>query len=237
MTPGFRYFFCIFVFVFHWTLGAATETGSTGAIEQSASVPLVFDEAAAIAAAERDFPGYLDAAWKSKTDYGFRTDDDQADVSLASPIPVFALRRDAITPDRAPASIVDILEPAGEWIFPVQAQGAYRTLFGVRLTDKGWKAVYLGNPYIAKALQELRAAWNANGADDFRLISSFHPRAFLFSVPGSAQLNLTPLTAVVDNGQQYFLPPSDLRALVPYEKTIATLFRYWEDSGEISGDQ
>lgn len=165
--------------------------------------------AAARLAAEADFPKFIDAAWPQRAPYGFLADDARESVALAEPFCVFGLDAEAVARLHAGETVASAVRPAGEWIFPVAAAGAWRTLFGVRPAADGWRGVYLGNPQLAAALAGLRQAWG----DDVLLLSSTDPRGFFFSVPGRGPTNLTPLTGVkvVDGG--FLEAPADWREL------------------------
>lgn len=204
--------------------------------ESVAPVPIIQDVQKAKDAAQRDFPKFLTAALLKKADYGFKPDDTQANVSLGEPIFVYALPPEIIadlTVDGA--NLVSLIEPAGEWIFPVQVSNEYRTLFGVRLRGNGkeWKGSYLGNSDLAGKLQGIRLAWSAGDVDRFKLVSCVSPRAFFFISLDVPYANLTPVTMIsLDSGEK-MEPPSQWKEVRPAQIALEILKAYSKRQSEI----
>jgi hypothetical protein len=189
------------------------------------------------AAAQRDFPKFLSAALKDDQGkgYGFKPGDGPSTVSLGPPIRVYGL--DSSMGDKVLKSskIADLVVPVGEWIFPVVAGPEYRTLFGVRLMGGEWKGAYLGNPVLARKLQDLRRAWHNKEGDSFRLVSCPDPRGFLFTVTTEKEENLTPLIKLPLGKGQVLAPPDDLRNLKKAKETLAGLAAYWKAAAQTQG--
>jgi len=180
-------------------------------------------------AAHEDFPNFLRAALQRPADYGFMPGDDDSNVRLASPLFIYNLAADSTNSVAADGSnLLSVIEPAGEWIFPVSVgNDDYRTLFGVRLHGQVWKAAYLGNSYLAKQIQGLRAAWRKDGIDRFKLVSCVNPRAFFFIVEDAPLPNLTPLTPLVFGPNQKLMPPSDWQEITPASISVGFLKALW----------
>jgi len=179
--------------------------------------------AAVMTAAKVDFPGFLEAAWPQKTDFGFHKDDTMESVALVTPICVYGIDEEVSKLVRDGKSLATVVQPVGEWIFPVMAGKAYRTIFGVRLVGGKWKGVYFGNPYLAKSFGGLRKVWG-NG---FRLLSSTDPRGFFFIVPENKKPNLTPMTRVVLNNGKILVPELDWHSLQKAQDVLDALDSYW----------
>lgn len=193
---------------------------------------VLFDIQQAKNAAQRDFPKFLDAAFEQKSGYGFLPDDTQESASLAEPVFIYDLNAEkarALTGDYS--NLAAIFEPAGEWIFPVQVAGEYRTLFGVRFFGSAWKGAYLGNPYLAKSIQGIRSAWSDKGIDRFKLISCVNPRAFFFNIPSEQEANLTPVTVIALASGERVLPPEQWCDLRPASKVMHIVQSYWQCQG------
>lgn len=177
--------------------------------------------------AEAALPAFLDAAWKLRSDYGFADDDPRSAVTLGQPFEVFSLDQELAARVEAGATLVQALQPAGEWIFPVQVHGQTRTLFGLRPSGDHWRGVYLGNPVLASALEQICAA-HADRSP--LLLSSLEPRAFFFTVPQSAPQNLTPITDLTLVGGAALSAPGDWRQLQPASEVLAHLETQWNAS-------
>jgi hypothetical protein len=220
--------------------GGASRPEETGAIkpeseegqqaqaaEPSKTGQLLNDIRAANFAAERDFPKFLAGAWSRKTNYGFRAEDEQKDVSLAEPIFVYGIDEEIAGKLSREEELVGAVEPVGEWIYPVQVEREYRTLFGVRLRNNEWRGTYLGNPYLAESLQGIREAWTSEKGDEFKLVSCVWPRSFFFISLCSDRPNLTPVTRVELGEGQYLIPPAEWDSVSPAGPVLESLRRFW----------
>lgn len=179
------------------------------------------------AAAKKEFPKFLSAAWSSKEEYGFRHEDKKESVSLAKPIRVYGIDEESAARTGPEHSALDVLDFVGEWIFPVQVDDQYRTLFGVRWRDGEWRGTYLGNPYLAKNLESIRRIWSFAGEDGFRLVSCVQPRSFFYTVDRAAFPNLTPMTPIALGGPNALSPPRDWRNVIASRDTIDALLQLW----------
>jgi hypothetical protein len=197
-------------------------------VTQSAFADEALSESALIkAAVEEDFQRFIKAAWQRKESYGFHADDRIEAVTLDRPVCVFGIDENLIENIVDVDNLVSNIRPVGEWMFPVMAHGEYRTLFGVRKHEYGWKGVYLGNPYLAHAVEKLRRAWSLDGEDSFKLVSCVSPRSFWFIVTSVSMPNLTPLTMVELGPDRKFLPPEDFSMLTPASDAASALKDYW----------
>lgn len=192
----------------------------------------------AIEAAERDFPRFRDAALMSGEEYGFHPEDSRETVSLAEPVFVYHLDADAAKDlEDDFSNFSQILQPAGEWMFPVQVNGQYRTIFALRPRGDGWRGVYLGNSQLALLLQELRSVWPGTGEDRFMLISCVDPRGFFFVALDAPEPNLTPLTRMQATSGRKLDLPENLDEVFPIETTMQFLRDLWAESeGEVPDD-
>jgi hypothetical protein len=185
-------------------------------------------------AANRDFPGFLKGAWPQKTDYGFKAEDEQNDVSLAEPILVYSIDEEIVGKLNREEDLAAAVELIGELIYPVQVKQEYRTLFGIRLRDGKWRGTYLGNPYLAASLQGIRKAWTSKDGDGFKLVSCIQPRAFFFIALHADKPNLTPVTRVAI-GEQHFAPPTDWNSITPAGGVLESLKRFWKSDANGTG--
>lgn len=180
-------------------------------------------------AAQTDFPKFIQAAFKNKLDYGFKEDDSIDSISLAEPVCVWNLNKEYLQNITNIESIDQGLEPANECLFPVVINGEYRTLFAVRKKKSGWKGSYLGNPLLAKNLQDLRFFWSKDNKDLFKLVSCVFPRSFWYVLVNETTPNLTPLTEVSLNGRT-ILAVKDVSSWSPSEEIMMDLKKFWEEN-------
>lgn len=180
-------------------------------------------------AANRDFPSFLDAAWGQKEDYGFETADEKKNISLGQPVCVYGLDQATVETIKNADELISNLKPVGEWIFPVCADDSYRTLYGVRLRKNEWRGSYLGNPYLAKSLQDIRKVWSKNQHDKFILVSCVQPRSFYFNAT-EEKLNLTPITPITSNRCDSIQPPGDWKNITPLKVVLKSLKCFWEEN-------
>jgi len=186
-------------------------------------------------AAKRDFPRFLQAAWSRKTDYGFKAADEQNDVSLAAPIFVYGIDEEIVGKLKKEKDLASAVEPVGEWIYPVQVNNEYRTLFGLRLKNNSeWRGVYLGNPYLAASLQGIRKAWSSKHGDDFKLVSCVQPRSFFFIALHAGKPNLTPVTRVSLGGSLHLAPPADWNSITSAGAVLESLKSFWKSQADIN---
>jgi len=181
-------------------------------------------------AAERDLPRFLKAAWEMKADFGFQPDDKSEEVKLAKPMRVYGIDEDIVRNMKDGSSLAEVLAP-GNWIFPVEVNGAYRTIFLVGLRNGHWKGFSLaGEPAFAQTLRRLRQSWSDQGQDSFRLVSCDDPRSWFFIVTSVNVPNLTPLTSlawVSPSEQKALAPPANLSSWLPAAKVISELKLFW----------
>jgi hypothetical protein len=190
---------------------------------------VLYDVNLATLAANRDFPKFLTSAWSRKTDYGFKATDEQNDVSLASPVFVYGIDDQIVGKLKKEKELAATVKPVGELIYPVEAKGEYRTLFGVRLrSNNEWRGTYLGNPYLAASLQGIRKAWSSKGSDEFKLVSCTQPRAFFFIALHTDKPNLTPVTRVSVGEDKYLLPPADWNSVTEAGPVLESLKHFWK---------
>lgn len=190
---------------------------------------LLYDVQLATFAADRDFPSFLAGAWSRKADYGFKAEDKQKDVSLGEPIVVYGIDEEIVGQLHREKDLVTAVKPVGEWIFPVQVKQEYRTLFGVRLRESGWKGDYLGNPYLAASFQGIRKVWASKDGDGFKLVSCVHPRSFFFIALHADKANLTPVTRVSLGSGEYLIPPPDWNSITPAGVALESLRLFWKE--------
>jgi hypothetical protein len=197
--------------------------------EPSKTEKALYDVNAATLAAKRDFPKFLRSAWENKTDYGFKSSDDQNNVSLAAPIFVYGIDEEIVGKLKKEKDLAATVEPVGELIYPVEVKQEYRTLFGVRLrSNNEWKGTYLGNPYLAASLQGIRKAWSSKGNDNFKLVSCTQPRSFFFIALHANKPNLTPVTRVSVAKDKYLLPPADWKSVTEAGPVLESLKHFWK---------
>jgi hypothetical protein len=190
---------------------------------------VLYDVNLATLAANRDLPKFLTSAWSRKTDYGFKATDEQNDVSLASPIFVYGIDEEIVGKLKKEKKLAAAVEPVGEVIYPVEAKGEYRTLFGVRLrSNNEWRGTYLGNPYLAASLQGIRKVWSSKNGDDFKLVSCTQPRSFFFIALHTDKPNLTPVTRVSVGEDKYLLPPADWNSVTEAGPVLESLKHFWK---------
>ena len=182
----------------------------------------------ATVAANKSFPRFLKGAWPQKTDYGFKAEDEQNDVSLAEPILVYSIDEEIVGKLNREEDLASAVELIGELIYPVQVKQEYRTLFGVRLRGDEWRGTYLGNPYLAASLQGIRKAWTSKDGDGFKLVSCIQPRSFFFIVLHADKPNLTPVTRVSLGGDKYLAPPPDWSSITPAGGVLESLKSFWK---------
>lgn len=180
--------------------------------------------------AQRDFPKFIQAALRNKSDYGFKEEDSIDNISLVDPVCVWNLNKEYLENITNIESIDQGLEPTNECLFPVVINSEYRTLFAVRKRGSIWKGSYLGNPLLAKNLQELRSFWSKDGKDLFKLVSCVFPRSFWYVLVHETTPNLTPLTEVSLDGES--IPAiKDVSSWVSAEKMITRLKTFWQENG------
>ncbi len=189
----------------------------------------------ATVAANKSFPGFLKGAWSQKTDYGFKAEDEQNDVSLADPILVYSIDEEIVGKLNREEDLASAVELAGELIYPVQVKQEYRTLFGVRLRGDEWRGTYLGNPYLAASLQGIRKAWTSKDGDGFMLVSCVQPRSFFFIAMHSGKPNLTPVTRVSLGGGKYLTPLPDWKSITPAGGVLESLKSFWKSDADANG--
>jgi hypothetical protein len=190
----------------------------------------------ATVAAKKSFPGFLKGAWPQKTDYGFKAEDEQNDVSLAEPILVYSIDEEIVGKLNREEDLASAVELIGELIYPVQVKQEYRTLFGIRLRDGEWRGTYLGNPYLAASLQGIRKAWTSKkGGDGFKLVSCVQPRSFFFIVLHADKPNLTPVTRVALGSGKYIAPPPDWNSITPAGGVLESLKSFWKSDANANG--
>ncbi len=182
----------------------------------------------ATVAANRSLPKFLKGAWPQKTDYGFKAEDEQNDVSLAEPILVYSIDEEIVGKLNREEDLASAVELIGELIYPVQVKQEYRTLFGVRLRGNEWHGAYLGNPYLAASLQGIRKAWTSKDGDRFKLVSCIQPRSFFFIALTADKPNLTPVTRVSLAGGKYLVPPPDWNSITPAGVVLESLKSFWK---------
>ena len=93
-------------------------------------------------------PKFLKGAWPQKTDYGFKAEDEQNDVSLAEPILVYSIDEEIVGKLNREEDLASAVELIGELIYPVQVKQEYRTLFGVRLRGNEWRGLIWATPIL-----------------------------------------------------------------------------------------
>jgi hypothetical protein len=189
----------------------------------------------ATVAANRDFPRFLKGAWSQKTDFGFKAEDEQNDVSLAEPILVYSIDEEIVGKLNREGDLASAVEPIGELIYPVEVKQEYRTLFGVRLRGDEWRGTYLGNPYLAASLQGIRKAWSSKDGDGFKLVSCIQPRSFFFIAMHADKPNLTPVTRIATGGGQFLVPPTDWNSTTPAGVVLESLKRFWKSDADVNG--
>jgi hypothetical protein len=189
----------------------------------------------ATVAANRSFPGFLKGAWPQKTDYGFKAEDEQNDVSLAEPILVYDIDAEIVGKLNREEDLASAVKLIGELIYPVQVKHEYRTLFGVRLRGDEWHGAYLGNPYLAVSLHGIRKAWSSKDGDRFKLVSCIQPRSFFFIVLHADKPNLTPVTRVALGGGKYLAPPPDWNSITPAGSVLESLKNFWKSDANANG--
>jgi hypothetical protein len=202
--------------------------------EPSKQEQLLYNIRLATAAANKEFPGFLAAAWSIKVDYGFKATDEQNDVSLAEPFFIYGIDEKIVGKLKREDDLVTAVVPVGELIYPVQVKQEYRSLFGVRLQQNEWKGTYLGNPYLAASLQGIRRAWPSKNGDGFKVVSCIQPRSFFFIALNSDKPNLTPVTRVSLENGKYLAPPPDWNSITPAETVLEALKSFWK-SGAVNG--
>jgi hypothetical protein len=185
--------------------------------------------------ANKSFPGFLKGAWSQKTDFGFKAQDEQNDVSLAEPILVYSIDEEIVGKLNREGDLASAVELIGELIYPVQVKQEYRTLFGVRLRGDEWHGSYLGNPYLAASLQGIRKAWTSKDGDGFKLVSCIQPRSFFFIALHADKPNLTPLTRIAVGGGQFLVPPTDWKSITPAGVVLDSLKRFWKSDADVNG--
>ena len=223
-------------------LAALFAIGSFAAFAYAGDAPedranIETEQSDVIAVSQRDFPSFLAAAWSSKEEYGFQPEDREGSVSLARPVRVYGIDEETAMRAGPSRDLYNELDPVGEWIFPVQVGGTYRTLFGVRLLDGKWRGTYFGNPYLAKSLQSIRHAWSSKDEDSFHLVSCVRPRSFLYIVRDGAYPNLTPVTPIALCGTNAVLPPRDWRNLKTSKDMIDVLMSVWVSEASKADDK
>ncbi|MBF0489788.1 MAG: hypothetical protein HQL15_04115 [Candidatus Omnitrophica bacterium] len=176
-------------------------------------------------AAERDFPAFLRAAWKSESMKVNLGDNIEA-VKLAKPIQTFWIDKKIIDKMTDLHNLASAVVPGG-FIFPVEVGGKYEGEFIVGEVNGSWQGYSYGSGALYD-LQKLRQAWSKNGIDNFRLVKSWNPQVEFYIVTSIAEPNLTPLTGGFElNGEKWFEPPSDLSSWMPASKVISQLKRFW----------
>jgi hypothetical protein len=189
----------------------------------------------ATVAANKSFPGFLKGAWSQKTNYGFKAEDEQNDVSLAEPILVYDIDEEIVGKLNREEDLASAVKLIGELIYPVQVKQEYRTLFGVRLRGDEWRGSYLGNPYLAASLQGIRKAWSSKDGDRFKLVSCIQPRSFFFIALHADKPNLTPVTRVAAGGGKYLTPPQDWKSITPAGGVLESLKNFWKSNTDVNG--
>ncbi len=95
-------------------------------------------------AAERDFPNFLAGAWSQKVNNGFKAENEQQHMSLGEPVFIYSIDEEIAGQIYRKEDLVTAVKPVGEWIYSVQVEQVYRTLFGVRLRNNKWSGTYPG---------------------------------------------------------------------------------------------
>ncbi len=227
------FFLAVFIAFFTWLLlfdmraSSSPKKKEAQGADSSKTEDVMYNVRLATLAANRDFCRFLTGAWSRKTNYGFRAGDEQKDVSLAEPIFVYGIDEEIAGGLTREEELVAAVEPVGEWIYPVQVEQEYRTLFGVRLRNNEWRGTYLGNPYLAESLQGIREAWASEDGDEFKLVSCVWPRSFFFISLCSDKPNLTPVTRVELGEGRYLIPPAEWDSITPAGPVLESLRRFW----------
>jgi hypothetical protein len=179
-------------------------------------------------AAERDLPGFLRSALRHPERLGFEADDTEEKVSLGPPVECYELDDEmAASLDGEASDLGDVVQPTGEWLFPVQSGGQYRAVLSVQKRGGQWRGGYLGGSRLATNLQRVREAWSEKQTDHFKLIWCISPRGVFFLVSQEGQTKLTAMTPILFSGGRQLEPPSDWRQVTPAEDVVQMLRDHW----------
>jgi hypothetical protein len=89
---------------------------------------------------------------------GFRDLRELKASKLATPLPDLFVPLTALREYQDSRDPATLLQPSGEMLYPVIADGAVRSSVTVKQQDGAWKAVSFGSPLLSKALDSTRTA-------------------------------------------------------------------------------
>jgi hypothetical protein len=124
------------------------------------AVPLLWAEtppAEVLHAATDGLGSYLNSIPVGGLDYfGFTSRDEFALATVGTPFRVYTLSPAAILSYEEGDDISAHAVPTNLWIFPVVCDGQARTVLTVDLMEEGWRAVNLGESYLAPEMVSMR---------------------------------------------------------------------------------
>jgi hypothetical protein len=152
-------------------------------------------------AAEAGLPRFLEKIPAGAlADYGFNTVAEREQARLGAPFRLAVITPQTLLGYQAGDAFEALLTDTTLWYFPVAIDGAIRCLLVVDRMPAGWEAVSLGYVPLARALDALLRAWPESDGNRPRLVAVFQAREYLYTVPGQATPNLTPLTGASGGG-------------------------------------
>lgn len=155
------------------------------------------EEATAVAAESLEFwlnviPG------QDLEGYGFSEPSQLEQATLAEPFQLHTIGLDEVHQYRE-QNILSVISPVqGRWLFPVLADGRYRTMLIVASMEGRFKAVGIGNAGLAQQLDAARARWPSEGGFRLRLVRVNQALSdFILLEDGTNEARLVPLESAV----------------------------------------
>jgi hypothetical protein len=141
-------------------------------------------------AADTAFGNVLAAANKYPDAYGFYSEDFLSDAKLGAAIPVFTISETDRANYKTGQPVKPLLQPANQWVYPVQMGERLCYMILVKKTGKEYVASS-GSKALAMAWSKIQDKWSTDAGYHPQIVVSAAVPGYYFTVPELAQPNIT----------------------------------------------